>query len=144
MGVTDWPIAVRTVDLAKPLRPIEDVDGYPKTRIFVFDAGTLIGGVDVANARAPISVTRLRDAIAGGVTYGMMRRWVERQLGSAAERARFDRSVPLSIVIPTCGRPDDLRRCLTAAPALEHRLPDQVSARRLAAGISAAEVARPA
>jgi len=34
--------------------------------------------------------------------------------------------------------------CAAVAPAFEHRLPDQVSARRLAAEISAARIARPA
>ena len=34
--------------------------------------------------------------------------------------------------------------CTAVAPALQHRLPDQVSARRLAADISAAGIARPA
>lgn len=34
--------------------------------------------------------------------------------------------------------------CTAVAPALEHQLPDQVSARRLGAEISAAGIARPA
>jgi GT2 family glycosyltransferase len=112
-----WPIAVRTVDLAERLRPLEDVGGFPKTRIFVFDAGTLIGSVDVGNARAPISATRLRDAISSGLAYQLMRRALERQIGGAHAPARLDSSVSVSIVIPTCGRPDDLQRCLAAATA---------------------------
>ena len=66
------PIAVRIVDIARPLGPIQDVERYPKTRIFVLDAGTLLGSVDVTNAGAPISLTRLRDAIANGVAYAVM------------------------------------------------------------------------
>jgi hypothetical protein len=34
--------------------------------------------------------------------------------------------------------------CAAVAPALEHRLPDQIAARRLAADVSAAGIARPA
>jgi hypothetical protein len=34
--------------------------------------------------------------------------------------------------------------CAAVAPALEHQVPDQLSARRLAAEISAAGIARPA
>ena len=39
----DWPIAIRHVELTEPLQAIADVAGYPRTRIFVFDAGILIG-----------------------------------------------------------------------------------------------------
>jgi len=111
------PIAVRIVDIARPLGPIQDVERYPKTRIFVLDAGTLLGSVDVTNAGAPISLTRLRDAIANGVAYAVMRRALERQLAGADIAARLDSGVSVSVVIPTCGRPDDLRRCLDALVA---------------------------
>ena len=113
----EWPIAVRTVDVAGRLRPLEDVDGFPKTRIFVFDAGMLIGSVDVDNARGPISATRLRDAIGEGLTHQLIRRAVERRIAAADVAPPLDPSIPVSIVIPTCGRPDDLRRCLDAVTA---------------------------
>jgi GT2 family glycosyltransferase len=113
----DWPIAVRTVDLAEPLRPIDDVERYAKTRVFVLDQATLVGCVDIGNTGGPISVTRLSDAIAHGLAYTLMRRAVERQLAGDAPAARLDPSVTVSIVIPSCGRPDDLRRCLDAVLA---------------------------
>jgi GT2 family glycosyltransferase len=110
----EWPIAVRRVDIARPLDPIHDVEGYPRTRIFVFDAGTLIGSVDVANAGAAISLTRLRDAIANGLAYEVMRRALERKIVDTGGAVPLDRALAVSVVIPTCGRPDDLRRCLEA------------------------------
>jgi hypothetical protein len=67
----DWPIAVRCVDLRDPLQPIADVSGYPKTRVFVFDEGILLGSTDIKNAHHPISVTRLRDAIANGTVFAL-------------------------------------------------------------------------
>jgi glycosyltransferase involved in cell wall biosynthesis len=116
MGSCTWPIAIRTVEISGTLRAITDVDGYPCTRVFVTDGGILIGSVDIPNAGGPISATRLRDAIANGLAYDMMRRAVERQVdGGPAPRLSPDTSV--SIVLPTCNRPDDLRRCLTALRA---------------------------
>ena len=120
MGVhSDWPVAVRSVDVTEPLGAIDDVAAYPKTRVFVFEAGTLIGSVDIANAHAPISAVRLRDAIGNGMAATLMRRAVERQLGiRAGEPAPLDVSTSVSIVVPTCNRPDDLRRCLQSLTAV--------------------------
>lgn len=108
----DWPIAVRSVELREPLTAIDDVDGYSKTRVFVFDEGTLIGSTDIGNAHRSISATRLRDSIANGLAYTLMRRALEREMAGEARSLSAD--VAVSVVIPTCNRPEDLRRCLTA------------------------------
>jgi len=109
-------IAIRSVDVTEPLRPIADVTQYDCTRVFLSEAGELIGSVDIGNARAPISATRLRDAIASGVGHTLIKRAVERKM--AAEPApAFPADTAVSIVIPTCNRPDDLRRCLAAVRA---------------------------
>ena len=109
----DCAIAVRTVDIAQRVDPIADVAGYRLTRVFVTDGGVLVGSVDIANARQPISAIRLREAIGNGLSYHLMRRALEKQL--ALDRvSRLPPHVPVSIVIPTCNRPDDLRRCLDA------------------------------
>ena len=107
------PGAIRMVDLDRPLRAIDDVQDYTWTRVFVTDHGTLIGSVDIGNANAPISATRLRNAIANGMAYTLMKRAVERQLAAEAP-AMLPQDVAVSIVIPTCNRPDDLRTCLAA------------------------------
>jgi GT2 family glycosyltransferase len=120
---THWPIAVRTVELKEPLRPIADVTDYPQTRVFVFDGGALIGSMDIGNARGPISVTRLRDAITSNLAHTLMQRALTRQL-DAPEPSPPGSDVSVSIVVPTCNRPDDLRRCLMALQA-------QVSSRRV-------------
>jgi GT2 family glycosyltransferase len=112
----EWPIAVRSVDVAGGIRPIDDVSAYPRTRVFVHDAGTLVGSVDVWNYRRPISATRLRQAIASGLTWPLMRRALERQL--APREAALTTAAPgVSIVVATCNRPDDLRRCLASLRA---------------------------
>src|SRR5687768_11727714 len=116
MSSRTWPIAVRTVELSEPLRAITDVGRYPRTRVFVKDDGILIGSVDIANSEGPISVPRLRDAIANGLAYVLMQRAVDRQI-AIGPPARLSPDMSVSIVLPTCNRPDDLRRCLAALRA---------------------------
>ena len=116
MSSRTWPIAVRTVDLSEPLRAITDVGRYPRTRVFVKDEGILIGSVDIANSEGPISVPRLRDAIANGLAYVLMQRAVDRQI-AIGPPARLSPDMSVSIVLPTCNRPDDLRHCLAALRA---------------------------
>jgi len=89
----DCAIAVRTVDIAQRVDPIADVAGYRLTRVFVTDGGVLVGSVDIANARQPISAIRLREAIGNGLSYHLMRRALEKQLAP-------DRVSALSVCSP--------------------------------------------
>lgn len=118
----DWPMALRIVDVRQPLRGLDDVTAYPRTRIIVQDEGVLVAGIDIDNLWHPISEERLRHSIANVAGQALMRRAFERRL--KARGAHLDSSVPVSIIIPTCNRPADLRRCLTA-------LQGQVSERRV-------------
>ena len=108
----DPPIAIRTIELSEPLAAIPDVTCYARTRVYVTDRGSLLGSVDVDNVHGAISVATLRDAIADRLADEVMRRAFRRQLEARADVLPSD--VGVSIVVPTCGRPDDLRRCLTA------------------------------
>ena len=110
------PGAIRMVDIDRPVKPILDVDGYAWTRLFVADHGTLIGSTDIDNCYAPISAARLRDAIALGLPQTLMKRAIGRQIGIEPVNMLPD-SVAVSVVIPTCNRPDDLRNCLEALDA---------------------------
>jgi glycosyltransferase involved in cell wall biosynthesis len=101
------------IDVDRPAAAIADVARYSWTRLFVTDRGALIGSVDIGNMYSPISATRLRDAVANGLAYPLLKRAVERQLGVEADVA-LPPNVSVSVVIPTCNRPDDLRRCLAA------------------------------
>ena len=105
-------IAIRSVDVTRPLHPIADVTGYRRTRVFVSDGGELIGSVDVENAGGPVSVPHLRQTIADRLAHVLIERSVERQLAGAEAPPRLQPAVRASIVIATCNRPDDLRRCL--------------------------------
>jgi glycosyltransferase involved in cell wall biosynthesis len=84
--------------------------------VFVTDDGVLIGHTDIGNAYGPISATRLRDSIGNALAYTLMRRGVEGQV-QVEQSAPLGPDVPVSIVLPTCNRPDDLRRCLAALGA---------------------------
>lgn len=114
----EWPIAIRMIDVAAPLRPIEDLSEYPRTRIYVSQSGVLIGSVDIWNHGQAISAPRLRQAIANGLTWPLMRRAVAGEF-HAASPVPSPTPPSVSIVIPTCGRPDDLRRCLASLRALD-------------------------
>lgn len=115
----DWPIAVRIVDIASPLAPLEGMARYARARVLVTDRGELVGAVDISHAGAPtIPAARLRHAIAEWLGHRLFTRDVARQLAAgtpAGPRAPGPRSV--SIVIPTCDRPEDLRRCLASVTA---------------------------
>jgi O-antigen biosynthesis protein len=106
-------IAIRQVDVGRPLTAITNVCEYRRTRIFVADGGDLIGAVDISNACGPISPTRLRDEIAKSLGRELIARAVARDMGSSAPPPLAP-DVRVSIIIPTCNRPDDLRRCLAA------------------------------
>jgi GT2 family glycosyltransferase len=126
MSRAEWPIAVRMVNIAEPLREIADVTAYPRTRVFVTEGFDLLGSVDIWNTRQPITATRLRDTIAEWLGEPIARRALARGI----QRRAGDDTVPLpdtvsvSVIVPTCSRPDDLRRCLAS-------LCTQQSARRI-------------
>lgn len=122
----ECPIAVRTIDISQPLQPIDDVSGYARSRIFVLAGDVLVGSVDIANAHGPISVARLRDAISNGVTHAVLRQTLERTLAGPSGGESLDPAVSVSIVIPTCNRSDDLRRCLTALTAQDTPRPVEI------------------
>ena len=107
-------IAIRQVDVRRPLHALADVADYRRTRIFVSDGGELVGGVEVDNAYSPISAVRLRDEIARALGHALIQRAVAGQMQAADPAPSLPRDVRVSIVIPTCNRPDDLRRCLAA------------------------------
>ena len=107
-------IAIRHVDVARALESMLDVADYTMTRVFVSDGGELIGSVDIANSRGPISVTRLRDAIANRLAPTLIARSVAATMSAPEPPPALAPDVRVSIVIATCNRPDDLSRCLAA------------------------------
>jgi glycosyltransferase involved in cell wall biosynthesis len=142
-------VAVRTVDLSQPLQALTDVFDYAGVRLFVTWGDRPLGSVDIANRHQPISQTRLRECIAAKLTVkllqeGLIQHFAPASLVSSATRpAALPATIPVSVVVATYDRPDDLRNCL-------HCLVNQVSPRSVeiivvdnhpASGLTAAVVA---
>ena len=119
------PTAVRMIDLDRGIIPIDDVAEFRRTRVFVSDGGELLGSVDIDNTFAPISAARLSDAIAGGLWHQITRRRILPRPEREAHPA-LGSDVSVSVVIPTCHRPEDLRRCLEALEAQRGTRPLEV------------------
>jgi O-antigen biosynthesis protein len=102
-SIPSWtPIAVRSVELSRPLVAIEDVQGFAIVRLFLFWQDVPVAWVDFANQYQTISVARLEPIIAA-------QSWEK-----PIEADRFCDEIPVSIVIATCDRPEALTQCLTA------------------------------
>jgi len=116
MNAAEWPIAVRMVDILEPLRDLPDVSAYPRTRVVVSEGGDLLGSVDIWNARRRITATRLRDAIAEWLSDRIARRALARgiQRRTKDDAPPLPSDVSVSIIVPTCNRPEQLRQCLVS------------------------------
>lgn len=111
----EWPIAVRSVDITQPLAPIEGVERYSRVRVFVRQGERLVGSVDIPSHGAPtISVLRLKDEIASRLAAALFRVSLERRLLAGQPSHPAAPVSVVSIVVPTCDREEDLRRCLAS------------------------------
>ncbi|MGI0493148.1 glycosyltransferase [Alkalinema pantanalense CENA528] len=129
-------MAVREVDLAQPLPKVLEAPEAQAVRIFVKLGSRLIGSVDIAHDGQPMSPTRLAQAIAKQLTLELLAlpyqsdtaqawnrtqqaiadHWTPKGMTQIPQTAqRYDRlpqSMTVSVIIPTCDRPQDLVRCL--------------------------------
>jgi GT2 family glycosyltransferase len=130
-----YPIAVRAVALDEPLSALSDVSTYRGVRVYATLGGRLLGSVDIANHGQTVGVTRLREAIAGGIVVKLLEReqWrpgrrmlpeslaraLERQLLAGHEEGppALAVDVPVTVVVATLDRPQDLRTCLQCLTA---------------------------
>lgn len=126
--------AVITLDLSTPLQTLDEVTAYRQTTIYVQQQDTVVGKVDICNDYHPISALQLRDEIAGQVGIQLLdacqnekdvpRLWDDLQdaiqqklrstLGIKSKTAVSSHQSPVSIVIATFDRPDDLNKCLAS------------------------------
>jgi GT2 family glycosyltransferase len=103
----EWPIAVRTVDASKPLQPLSGLAGYSRVRVFVRHEGRMVGARDIwTDGADTVQVVRLADAISASLGRDLL--W----LASRPADLRAPDSRRVSIVVPSCDRPEDLRQCL--------------------------------
>jgi GT2 family glycosyltransferase len=112
MSSYDWPIAVREVDIATPPGSLEALRRYSRVRVFVRRGTRLLGSVDIWNRGADsISPARLRDEIAARLAREIFDRDLRNRLDDQLDRRQLPPCI-ISVIVPTCGRRQDLHRCL--------------------------------
>ena len=105
----EWPIAVRMVDVSQPLQPLTGLSAYSRVRVFVTCAGRLVGAADIwSDGADSVSAMRLSDAITTHLSHDLQ--WVSEQPPAPPSGC----TLRVSVVVPSCDRPEDLRRCLTS------------------------------
>jgi GT2 family glycosyltransferase len=119
--------AVRHIDLAKPLRAIEDATAYERVRVFITWSGTSIGEVAIEHHGGIVAAAWLSDVISqrmsaqvldAGLGVGPDVAWmclvagVARTFASRPRVSRTPHDLSVSVVVATRDRPDDLQRCV--------------------------------
>jgi O-antigen biosynthesis protein len=133
-------VGVRMVDLCRPLWGLDDVAGYSQVLVFVALDGRPIGEVNIDNRHQPVNATRMREAVVDQLGLELLgqdpergrealwdsartavhRRYLPDTDGAATlVSARLPEDVPVSVVVATYDRPDDLRSCLRSLTAQE-------------------------
>jgi O-antigen biosynthesis protein len=111
-------VAVRTIDLRHPLQALTDVSDYAGVWLLVTWGDRPLGSVDIANGHRPISAARLREAIVAKLTPELLQEGLIQHFApaglipSATSAATLSTNIPVSVVVATYDRPDDLRNCL--------------------------------
>lgn len=111
--------AVRRVDIAGPLRALDDISGHRRVHVFVFRNGVPLGRVQIESRGAVISVAELQDAIVLNLPEAVVD-----PTGQPALPALTAPALPpqtITVVLATRNRPDDLRACLASLVAQRTR-----------------------
>jgi len=141
-------IAVRTVDLSRPVTSLDDVSDYSRTCVVILRDTRPLGTLEIVNHRRPINAARLIDAIVdhfgpkllapdqdrfratlpADVMAALRRRFLrgarEEVLGDAPPRLPAD--IAVSVVVATFDRPDELRNCLHCLVAQDSPRPVEI------------------
>ncbi len=135
---TNPGMAVRTVDIREPLQALTDVKEYSSVRVFVKWHDHLLGSVDIANPDRGISKNRLIEVIVNQFGHKLLqvdvkfsRDYYHNQALSILSNhykskdketdllTSLPNTIPVSIIIATYDRPQDLRKCLSSLVAQE-------------------------
>ena len=139
VGIMQFPkplnrVAVRTIDLSKPLYGFTDMQSYRGVQVFVTLSDCLLGNVYIPNESQPVSSTRLRHVIAENLTLKLLEpdcqvssetSWAK-LMGALTEHYApgethtlpgkthtvLSKDSLVSVVVATRDRPHDLRNCL--------------------------------
>lgn len=108
--------------MARALVPLTGLARYSRVRVFASLGPELIGSVDIWNRGADvITPARLRDALADRLGGEMWRRQILADTTSKHPATPRLAPTTVSVILPTCERPDDLRRCLDSLLAQRTR-----------------------
>jgi O-antigen biosynthesis protein len=111
-------IAVRTIDAARPLEPLTGLRGYRAVRMYVTWNGRLVGHTEIGVPGDAVSPAEQRDAVVDRLGPVLVKRMLARHLGLDDDATPpLPPQQPVSIVVATYDRPDDLRACLRALSA---------------------------
>ena len=133
--------AVRVLELNQPIEAIADATDYANTRVFVTRDGSAIGYIDIANYYQSISIPRLRAALVEkfGLTLlepdtdpnidflkadaiaALMQHYTPAVTVRTHEPEGLAANISVSVVVGTCDRPEDLRKCLLSLTAQTSR-----------------------
>lgn len=124
-------VAIRTLDISQPFTAMVDVTDYFKVRIFIRWQEVLLGSVDITNYFQAVSQVQLCETIAQQLGLRLLepdknlspemrqaraiaglRHYFLQHQPSPYPQPRLSSDVPVSIIIGTCDRPQDLRACL--------------------------------
>jgi glycosyltransferase involved in cell wall biosynthesis len=121
------PVAVRSVDLARPLDAFDDVAAYDHVRVFFLWDGVPVASADLANHGRAVSAAQLLDVAVQRCAHPLLQAILADHLGRARNGVgRLPDDVPVSVVVATFDRPDQLRGCLAALCAQTTRRPLEI------------------
>jgi O-antigen biosynthesis protein len=129
------PMAVQELDLDQGLQAITNASDYETLRLYVRQGSRPIGCIAIDHQGQSVSPNQLAEAIAQqlhkcllAIPYGHNhdQAWSQAQIAlenhwrpqlepipNRSNYSPLDQRIPVSIIITTCDRPEDLRRCLT-------------------------------
>jgi GT2 family glycosyltransferase len=133
--------AVRLLELNQPIAAIADTLDYANTRVFVTRNESAIGYIDIPNYYHSITVSRLRTALVEkfGLTLLepdtdpniemlradaiaiLMQHYTPNSRLKIQETEGLPANISVSVVVGTCDRPEDLRKCLLSLMAQTSR-----------------------
>lgn len=130
-GKFDKVVAIRTIELSEVIQPLDELAPYDEVQIFVTWRGQLISTFKVENRNQNLGRSRLISEIVKSVgldcfnlngvispdlLYGDLVARLKQSLlpTSAQEKLTLPKGVSVSIVVATCDRPKDLRRCISS------------------------------
>jgi GT2 family glycosyltransferase len=134
----DRSMAVRQVELSRSLKPLSDLENYGRVRIFISWQNSILGSLDYDNHNHSVSVSTLSRLIVdrlGSKLLNPTGQSLDEQVWSrtvalikhnfgltdCVQSAALPDEIPVSVVVATFDRPDDLRNCLQHLQAQQTR-----------------------